>query len=48
MAEEVKITIRMPKKEYERIRKLIKKGRYFTQSEIIRQAIREFLDKEGV
>lgn len=42
------VTIRFSKRDYERMQKLIESGEYVTISEIVRKAVREFLEKEGV
>ena len=42
-----KIALRLPNKERQQIKKLVKDGKFKNISQVIRQALKEFLSKEG-
>ena len=43
-----RIIFRLPDEMYEQIEKLVESGRFKSISELVREAIREFLSREGV
>jgi len=44
---EKRIIFRLPDSMYEQVKEAVKKGKAKTPSELIREAVREFLENEG-
>jgi len=48
MTKYISLTIRFPAEDYQKMQKLIEKGKYVTIAEIVRKAVKQFLQSQSV
>ena len=44
----ISLTVRFPAEDYQKMQRLVKKGKYVTIAEIVREAVKQFLKSQNL